>query len=500
MLVASSGHVDLHNAHAHHDPDHGLFLSATAPAHATTPQSIDMEGASAAQNPSALSPDDNARLTQPTPVSLDQPISIAEPTNALALANGMDMDVDMAPAIVDFSQPAISDERVNAFARLRFDDGSYYMHTYQIVLGRNLALAHKDMRRLARVDKLQEAGQQQAAEELLNGNVGKEKKKKRNRRASRSVISEKGGIVNAPIESMPIEYQQRRQSNASHSLDSSSQINGENGEDKPAERAPHEELMQLFPQAPAQFDGVVPEDPNDCPLVPIHPQHITARAGAQGPKGISRYHAKIFFDFEEGHFCVEVLGSNGLHHEDRFLHQGDIVPLDHGDRLLIGAVNIQFYLPDNTLTEDQRHRQESGSRPMSFSFENGHGELESDEHMSSDDEANQSMDPRQMYHNPYASEEDSEEEELKELGQLEESDDPIPQRGPLVKLKLNNPYVFLFPQLEAYSLDVFIFEFINNIIDVHFLRRNLRGHKRENTGSLRLKSLLRRRAKANQRS
>ncbi|KAF1849054.1 uncharacterized protein K460DRAFT_364962 [Cucurbitaria berberidis CBS 394.84] len=445
MVVVSPGRLH-HNVSAHHDTRDGPLSPAAAPA----PRIANMQVATAANATAQAIPaldgegvPDTHDLMDLTPNNalgaLDPPISFsAAPAQH---ANGLAMDPAFAP--MDFSQPAMTDERLTAFARLRFDDGSYYMHTYQIILGRNIALAHRDMRRLAKVDQLHAEGQPQAAEELLNGNKDKdkekEKKKKRDRRGARSVISEKGGIVSAPIESMPMEYQQRRQSNASHSLSSGSHPNGEPGEEKPTERAPQDVLMQAFPEVPAQFDGHVPEDPNDCPVVPIHPQHITAKTGVQGPKGISRHHAKIFYDFDSGNFSVEVLGSNGLHHENQFIHQGEIIPLDHGDHLLIGAVNIQFYLPDIALTEDQRHRQESGSRPMSFSFENGHGELESDEQMSSESEGEQSINPRHVYHYPVDSDLDSEDAAGDEDMDDYEEPVPRPRQKQSLKIKIKAP-------------------------------------------------------------
>lgn len=445
MLVVSPGSPLQKDASAHHAPSARLVSPAPAQ------QIADMEVATAADAPAPVT-------AMPALAALDLPDAPAHDDLSLPAApmgNGLPLALDAAislpqPAALDamdlaamsaFPEPAASDERVNAFARLRFDDGSYYMHTYQIVLGRNIALAHRDMRRLAKVDQLHADGQPQAAQELLNGHNSK--KRRRDRHGARSVISEKGGIVNAPIESMPIEYQQRRQSNASHSLSSASHPTGDSVEEKPAERAPQDMIMQAFPELPAQFDGHIPEDPNDCPLVPIHPHHITARNGAQGPKGISRHHAKIFYDFDNGNFCVEVLGSNGLHHENQFIRQGQIVPLDHGDRLLIGAVNIQFYLPDIALTEDQRHRQESGSRPMSFSFENGHGELESDDQMSSESEGELSINPRHVYHYPVDSDVVSDDA----IGDDDDDDDlydydepaPRPPQKQSLKLKIKAP-------------------------------------------------------------
>ena len=461
MLVASGASQPSFFEHdrPHHAPSDGPLSPVQTAA-------ADMEGAASTQPatsnaPAASAPpafpnlsagegglpasDLNSDTTVPNGLPiLDTPISLAQPldmgvTMDMSMSMPMPMDMNglgMVPNLmpmesVDFpEQDPSSEERLTAFARLRFDDGSYYMHTYQIVLGRNLALARKDMRRLAKVDQLQQQGQVEAANELLHG-----KKRKRGRRGAPSVISEKGGIVSARIESMPLEYQQRRQ--PSQSASSGSRQNGEATEEKPAERAPQDVIMQAFPERPDQLDGHIPEDPNDCPFVPIHPEHITAKTGNQGPKGISRRHARIFYNFEEGAFCIEVLGNNGLHHEGQFCPQGAVVTLEHGDNLSIGAVNMQFYLPDVALTEQQRLRQESGSRPMSFSFENGHGEMESDEEMSSDSEGQMSINPRQVYyHHPVDSEIESE-DDANDDDDMDEYEEPAPKQK--IKLKLKAP-------------------------------------------------------------
>lgn len=414
--------------------------TSDAPAATTTtppalPELTPGEGALPATD---VKPDLTAANNLPT---LDAPISLAQPFNmglGMDMSNttpmpmdlsmsGMGMMPDFMPMDYQEEEP-VSDERVNAFARLRFDDGSYYMHTYSIILGRNLDLARKDMKRLAKVDLLERTGDHAGAHALLH-----KKKQKRNGRGAPSVISEKGGIVSARLDAMPLEYQQHRQ--PSQSASSGSHQNGEAAEEKPAARAPQEVLMQTFPERPDHFDGHVPEDPNDCPLVPIHPEHVTAKTGNAGPKGISRRHAKIFYNFEEGGFCIEVLGNNGLHHEDNFCPQGSVVPLEHGDRLAIGAVNIQFFLPDVALTEQQRQRQESGSRPISFSFENGNGEMESDEEKSSDSEGQMSINPRQVYYHPIDIDRDSEDDANDDVDEYEE---PAPKKQK-VKLKLHAP-------------------------------------------------------------
>ncbi|KAJ4991602.1 forkhead domain-containing protein [Stagonosporopsis vannaccii] len=402
--------------------------TASAPAGPTATITTAAAAADTATPNGLPAPDAPISLAQPLDMGLAMDMSNMAPMPLHMDLSGLGMAPDLMP--MDLTEQDIaSDERVNAFARLRFDDGSYYMHTYQIILGRNLALARKDMKRLQKVSELEKSGDLSGAHALLHG-----KKRKRNGRGAPSVISEKGGIVSARIDSMPLAYQQRRQ--PSQSASSGSHNNGEAAEEKPAERAPQDVIMQAFPERPDQFDGHIPEDPNDCPLVPIHPEHVTARTGNAGPKGISRRHAKIFYNFEEGAFCIEVLGNNGLHHEGQFCPQGAVVPLEHGDNLSIGAVNIQFFLPDVALTEQQRQRQESGSRPMSFSFENGNGEMESDEEMSSDSEGQMSINPRQVYYHPVDSDIDSEEDANDDMDEYEE---PAPKQKIKIKLKAPRP-------------------------------------------------------------
>ncbi|KAI5376710.1 hypothetical protein J4E82_004656 [Alternaria postmessia] len=449
MAVAPSNEL-LHHVTPEHDTPDALLSPAPdkrIPDMAAATSDASAMPALGGEKPSADHNMMDTTLTNGLPL-LDTPIDFAQSNNL----NGADMTADITAMPMDMTtafppmnafMPPTTNERLTAFARLRFDDGSYYMHTYQITLGRNLDLAHRDMKRLIKAEALHAKGHVQAAREHLTGmdeaNAKKDKKKKKHKKGgARSVISEKGGILSAPIESMPMEYQQRRQSNASHSLSSNSHPTGESGEEKPAERAPQDMIMQAFPEVPAQFDGHVPEDPNDCPFVPIHPQQIVARTGSLGPKGISREHAKIFFDFDAGHFCIHVLGNNGLHHEGDFYPKGETVPLDHGDHLQLGAVNIHFFLPDVALTEQQRHRQESGSRPMSFSFENGNGQLESDEHISSESEDQQSVNPRHVYyHHPVSDSDDDDGLADEEMDDYEEPA-PKPRQKTSLKLKIKN--------------------------------------------------------------
>jgi hypothetical protein len=204
MLVAPSRELQ-HNVSAHNDTSRPLSP-------AFTQRDLDMQVATA--NATATSVQDAPALTAPDALpmpdasadqdmtSLDNglPLTHATPFPQHIDLNGPGMGEDFPGVGYEAMDllPVASDERLTAFARLRFDDGSYYMHTYQIILGRNIDLAHRDMRRLAKVDQLKAEGHREAAEDLLKGTKGKKHK----RHAARSVISEKGGIVNAPIKAL----------------------------------------------------------------------------------------------------------------------------------------------------------------------------------------------------------------------------------------------------------------------------------------------------------
>ncbi|KAF2186238.1 hypothetical protein K469DRAFT_148046 [Zopfia rhizophila CBS 207.26] len=335
-------------------------------------------------------------------------------------------------------------QRMCAFACLRFPDGCYYMTTYAVILGRNIELARRDMRQLAHAEYLNKIGDVKKAESVLRG-----RKQKRRVHAARSVVSEAGGIVSAPVSALPLEYQQRRQSAASQTKSSSSQHHSNGGpssQEDSVEHAPQDVLLQSFPQVPEDVDSLVTENPNDVPFLPIHPHHISDLRNRGGPKAISREHARIGFNPETQKWELEVLGQNGLHHQGKYYGPRSVITLDHSDEVMIGLVPFTFKLPDVALTEEQRDMdgwEGSSSRPMSFSFENSRGEVES-EYLSDDSVSGHgSVNPRHTYHvvNPFESDEEAIGEDVEDGDDDDEDEDDEPStpepRRKKQTLKLN---------------------------------------------------------------
>jgi hypothetical protein len=346
----------------------------------------------------------------------------------------MGPDSTYGTAGLEVMAPRQYQTRVQAFARLVFSDGTYYMYTKQIILGRNVELARRDSRRQRKAELRRQRGDDEATDSAVP-----DKKRRRTDTRPKSVVSQSGGIVHLPYSAMPHEYQPHRHNTLSRPASSSSHPQEDYTQDFPVQQAPNHVLTQGCPEAPDGIDDLAPQDPNDCPLVPIHPQTITGSAGVGGPKAISRQHAKIFYNDEKRLFEIEVLSKQGLYHMDLFRKQGEIIELNHDDTIMIGRVNITFQLPDAPENDDQRTQGGSSSRPMSFSFENGQGEIVSDEWDGESSASEKpSVDPRHLFHmpvhNPYDTEGDTDDREDADI-----SSSPEPRRmkqAPKPKLKL----------------------------------------------------------------
>ena len=85
--------------------------------------------------------------------------------------------------------------------------------------------------------------------------------------------------------------------------------------------------------------------PLDCPLIPIQQPH-KAEGRPVNKKSISRRHARIAFNFEKHYFELLFLGRNGGFLDDEWFAPGDIQPLVNGSVIQIGGLGVRFVLPD----------------------------------------------------------------------------------------------------------------------------------------------------------
>ncbi|OKL59201.1 hypothetical protein UA08_05587 [Talaromyces atroroseus] len=209
---------------------------------------------------------------------------------------------DMAASI------AGSEPRIQAFAKLEFDDGHFYVNTYSFILGRDVRAARAAFQREMQVRQA----------------MGRQYKNK---------SSSGGNTSHTPI---------RVKRDGSAYVGSVSLYDGNgngNGDAKPVD------MLALLPS------------PDACPTIPIHPP-ATADGSSAGHKGISRKHVKIAYNFDKSFFEMEVMGRNGAFIGADWLAPGQLRPLHSGDYIQIGGVRIRFLLPDVPIGETGADRLE----------------------------------------------------------------------------------------------------------------------------------------------
>ena len=364
----------------------------------------------------------------------------------------MDPSTGQRPYL-DSSPYARNDEtRISAYAKLEFDDGEFYMNTYSVILGRDLAAARDAMRR--------EAEEQRRKSEEEGAGVEPKtpvKVKKEESRYSKSVVSESGGILREGDESNSESRKRkgRRASKKSKSTGSSSQHHSRrNSLIAPPGFSTYQPQSITRLAAPVT-DGAVPLDPaslrpspHDCPLIGIHPPGTTA---ASGYKAISRQHVKIAYNPKKNLFEAHIIGRNGAFVDEEFCYHNNVIPLKSGSRLQIGGVVVRFMLPDVAIGEtgaeqreefdetDYSQRYSEGGKEMSFDFgETPREGMHSETSEEVSDEERQDSRINMTGEDEDEDEEGQEEEEgnMEEDNEQEEEivEDPAPQppkrRGP----------------------------------------------------------------------
>ncbi|MCJ1468493.1 hypothetical protein MMC07_007122 [Pseudocyphellaria aurata] len=239
--------------------------------------------------------------------------------------------------------------RIQAYAKLEFDDGEFYMNTYSVELGRDIRAARLAYGR-EDDDLHQEIKRRRRSDSGLDGSqVSNKARRDDARHLASSGISEGGGIFG--VGAQDADVRRRSRGGKSKSTTSSSQQLSRKSS-IPAESR----LTDYQSLAMDSLGGLDPgmlhtspleplSAPDACPLVPIHPPTNAAGVPA-GHKSISRKHIRIAFNFEKRLFEVTVLGRNGAFVEEQYIPMGGVQPLKSGHTIQIGVVKVRFLLPD----------------------------------------------------------------------------------------------------------------------------------------------------------
>ena len=285
--------------------------------------------------------------------------------------------LDSAASMVESEAP-----RIQAFAKLEFDDGQFYMNTYAVELGRDIRAAKRAL------EQDLGAGQEQGMPGLRRhrsnssadmAQTSRKLKREDSMKVASSVVSESGGIMNLDMQEAEPRKRSRGKKTKSESS-SSRNLSRKNSIMLTGQQTDYQSLAE------ASLDkskyGVHPVDalslmpsPDECPLIPIHPPQV-AQGGTVGHRGISRRHVRIAYNFDKRLFEVEVKGRNGAFVDEQFFSEGRTAELKSGSYIQIGGVGVRFILPNVAIGE-------TGAEPtieseavsaMSFDFEDGKGE------------------------------------------------------------------------------------------------------------------------------
>jgi hypothetical protein len=287
------------------------------------------------------------------------------------------------PPLIDPSPIAdVEGTRIQAYAKLEFDDGEFYMNTHSVYLGRDLQAARTAIRREKEIERMK------IEEEAMNIKSDTPKRvKKEESRYSKSIASEAGGILreqdDSDSEKAFKKKKSRKTSKMSKSTGSSSLSRRNSvaqlGETVTyeAQQAPRFAGAETAGAASLDLAALIP-DPDECPLIGIHPPKSHP---AVAYKSISRRHVQIAFNKDKNLFEALIMGRNGAFIDGDFCPYRDVKELKSGSTLQIGAVEVKFVLPNVIAGETgaEQHadyednvvvdRYSEGGKEMSFDFE-----------------------------------------------------------------------------------------------------------------------------------
>ncbi|MCJ1394999.1 hypothetical protein MMC18_007880 [Xylographa bjoerkii] len=358
--------------------------------------------------------------------------------------------------------------RIQAFAKLEFDDGQFYMNTYSVELGRDIRAARvafqsgfgSDHEVVGRTHKRSNSSADA-------GQIGRALKQEEGRPMANSVVSETGGIIGLDM-SDPENRRKTRRKKAKSTSSSSHNISRKSSMRLAAPQTDYQSLAMASLTDPRSIDALTfLPSPEECPLIPIHPPAV-AEGSSTGHRGISRRHVKIAYNFERRLFELVVKGKNGAFVDEQYCEAGETQELKSGSYIQIGGVGIRFVLPDVAIGETGAEGT-LGSDPlsggaMSFDFEDGRGESLT----MADSEVSTTGDDDELLQNGDGEDRDSrrfsklnDEQDLAGYGDEDEEDEDEPDedeveaevqeqkaiRRPKISLKISKPKLEHKPEI-----------------------------------------------------
>jgi hypothetical protein len=252
----------------------------------------------------------------------------------------------------DYAPPLHDRREVEAFAKIEFEDGNYYITTWACELGRD-ALALRAALQRAEEIKKNPNGRSHSS----SGRVSRPSDRIRRAGDSQvqgSVVSEAGGFGGVDDQPVKSDEKAAESGHPSHS----SQVSASDVV-KPQDihyRPPPEPFdyhgnaelhaqLNLDNEKPAPVTAEHLPNADTCPLIPIHAMANSTKSEVATHKGISRRHVRIEWDSDSECFKMKVLGRNGAFIDGVFLGKGKSMRLNSGSNIQISDIQMTFRLP-----------------------------------------------------------------------------------------------------------------------------------------------------------
>ncbi|GAB7345833.1 hypothetical protein MBLNU457_4090t1 [Dothideomycetes sp. NU457] len=304
------------------------------------------------------------------------------------MINGVQADLASYEAEAAAAPEDLENQPMQAYAKLQFDDGDFYVNTYAVELGRDMDAMRHERRRKRTQSRRKEQDNREESHAIVDTIA-----KARNETAmSASNVSEAGGIIGANVYSDDedgVKFARKKKRKYLTSNDSS-----QSQSIAPANLHTHANDLSftshLFPDGQdlgASQEDVTTSHFNECQFVPIHP------AAGHSMAGISRKHIRIEYSTEKACWELQVLGRNGCFVNGDYVQQNERIRLRHNGEVMIQGIRIVFKLPDNAIDdEDQQEPYNSDSQLSSLQSSPRTGQaIERDEsELTSGDEASPS--------------------------------------------------------------------------------------------------------------
>ena len=351
---------------------------------------------SAEPNNTAIAPAEDPDLELPLPITYpDQFDGVSFPQEDMTMPFPP-LDLQMDQSLPTSSQEAVPlnvKRQIDAYARLEFADGTFYLNTFQCELGRDQHAYRDALQRDKEAKEIAELEKQQPKSSSGKASQRSHVIRTAGSQVQGSVGSEAGGF--AGVDEQPVEAFGNNRDSQDGKQHSSQQSDSDIV--KPAEvlhnpsLAPydyHKDVVYQSSQLPVPENDIVEDerpapvtsehlpDPGSCPLIPIHTTIASDQTEAECLKAISRRHIRIFWNWQHSAFFMEVLGRNGAFFEDEHMKRGESVRLYSGARIQISAVEFTFRLPDTIAdrpTEDSESEEglEASPSAIAAASENG---------------------------------------------------------------------------------------------------------------------------------